>query len=254
MFANIQPVSGLAQTPGHIVSGQSALPTVAGVGTVQGPVAPNIISSVATAPGVITEQYQPVDQPQRLGPTQVLHVIHYDTPVAAQGVTTLQNQERLFNNSIRCSQEQLCSLRDTGRLSDGKTLAAHGLALQCNFSLTPALYELVIYFTYFVVEYQDAKKSIFFTDQMGAGGGVYGNDNNAGAFNLTNGNPNAGGFLTLSYPLLFSLYRSFALVFKWMSGIPGVATNPLDTFNAALDRKLIRLYLPGVEARDPHNG
>jgi hypothetical protein len=249
MYANLAPA--YAQQPASIVG-----PNVASAGPVaniQGPVAPSLLNNIPAGPGIIREPYVPVSQPQRFGPTQILHQIHFDTPVSAAGVTTLQNNERLFNNANRCSQEQLCSIREAGRFSDGKAVATHGLGFLCNFTQTPNLYELAVYFTYVYLEYQDSKKAIFWSDQMGAGGGVFGFDNNAAAFTLSNGNPNAGGFLSLSYPIIISLYRSFAFVWKWMSGLTGIV-DPLTTFNADTARKLVRFYMHSVEGRDPNNG
>ncbi len=223
-----------------------------------------------TAPFVKRKAIVPPDQVQRFGPTQTLHMIHYDTPLFGTG-QILQPEEHLFMDQNRCRSESLCSLKLAGQFTNWKQFVVYGVGMQCFFTqLAPVqgneataeeCYDLFVYYSRVQMQYQDSLKQILWVDQIPAGGGVYGSSNTAGAFHLTNGEPIANAFFKLKEPLVITPQKTFSLNLKWASTptnvTPAVVTQdePLTRFNNAIrTQKLVRIYLHGIEGRDISNG
>lgn len=224
------------------------------------------------APFIQRKPMVPADQIQRFGPTQTLHMIHYDTPLCGSG-QQLGAEEGLFTSPSRLGNDDLCSLKEAGKFSDWKQFVVYGISMQCFFSqLTdtalPATeatasecYDLFVYYSRLHVRSQDAEKQILWTDMLPAGGGVHGYDNTNGNFHLTNGLPVSGGYFKLKEPLVITPQKTFKLILRWNSSITNVTTatanqqDPRTRFNAAIrTQKLVRIYLHGIEARDISNG
>ena len=232
----------------------------------------NFPLSTANAPFIKRADYVPANAVQRFGPTQTLHMIHYDTPLFGTG-QQLGAETNLFTDPNRLGNPDLCSLKEAGKFSDWKQFVLYGLSLQCFFTqdTTTALpageapaaecYDLLVYYSRLHVHYQDSEKQILWSDMVPAGGGVNGFDNIAGNFHLTNGLPVAGGFFKFKEPLVITPQKTFRLVMKWHSSITNITpatanqADPRTRFNAAIrTQKLVRVYMHGVEARDVING
>lgn len=225
---------------------------------------------IPTAPFVKRKSSVPPDQVQRFGPTQVLHMIHYDTPLNGTG-QNLQSSEGLFVNPNRLGNDSLCSLKEAGRFSDWKQYVVYGMGWQIYFNqlAQPAegeataeeLYDLFVYYSRVHVFYQDAEKQILWSDQLPAGGGVHGYSSVSGSFHLNNGLPVAQGFFKFKEPIVITPQKTFKLELRWLDQItnvtPATATqeDPRIRFNNAVrSQKLARISLPGLEGRDWTNG
>lgn len=225
-----------------------------------------------TAPFIKRKTTVPPDQVQRFGPTQVLHMQHYDTPLAGVG-QTLGAQEGLFTVPTRLGNDDLCSLKEAGRFSDWKQFIVYGIGWQMYFNqispipeLAPQataeeLYSLFVYYSRLHVFYQDAIKQVLWADQLPAGGGVTGFSVVTGSFHLTNGTPTASCFFKFKEPLVITPQKTFKLEMRWIdsitnvTGVPVPQESPRLRFNAAnRSSKLARLTLHGLEGRDISNG
>ena len=223
-----------------------------------------------TAPFVKRKAVVPPDQIQRFGPTQVLHMIHYDSPLSGVG-QVLGAEEHLFTSPARLGNDDLCSLKEAGRFSDWKQFVVYGIGFQCYFTQLAApdegeasaeeLYDLFVYYSRLHVRYQDAEKQVLWTDQLPAGGGVHGYTTTTDTFHLTNGMPMASAFFKLKEPLVVTPQKTFRLTLKWHSsivntaGAPVTQPDPRIRFNEAVhSAKLVRLNLHGIEGRDLSNG
>jgi hypothetical protein len=227
---------------------------------------------IPTAPMFQAQQFVPPDQIQRFGPGQTLHMIHYDTPLAGRG-QTLGAETQLFNSPNRLGNPDLCSLAEAGKFSDFKQFAVYAIGMQMFYNQTTGvvptpgaptaedLLSLAVYYSRIHIYYQNAEKQILWSDQLPAGGGVYGFSNTANSFHLTNGVPSAHCKFYLKEPLIITPQKTFRLTLKWNSSLNGnvapfsTTQDPLNAFNAALTAdKLMRIYLHGIEIRDITNG
>lgn len=227
------------------------------------------MNMLPTAPFVKRKPIVPPDQVQRFGPTQTLHMIHYDTPLGGCG-QVLPADEGLFVSPARLGNDSLCSLKEAGRFSDWKQFVVYGLGVQCFFNqIDPVVgveataeecYDLFVYYSRLHIRYQDAEKQILWTDQLPSGGGVYGQSNVMGSFHLNNGEPIANAFFKLKEPIVITPQKTFRLSMRWMDAIVNVAgasiqAIPRERFNLAVhSSKLVRVYLHGIEGRDISNG
>lgn len=226
-----------------------------------------MIGSIPVAPMYQATAFVPPDQIQRFGPGQTLHMIHYDTPLFGQG-QILGSETQLFNSPQRLGNFDLCSLQEAGKFSDFKQFAVYAIGVQFFATLPEGavqpqdapsaeqLYDLLVYNTRIHIYYQNAEKQILWTDQLPAGGGVYGFSQTANSFHLTNGVPSSHCKFLLKEPLIITPQKTFRLTMKWNSSIIGAqAADPLGQFNDAnTANKLLRVYLHGIEIRDITNG
>ena len=145
-------------------------------------------------------------QVQRFGPTQTLHMVHYDTPLCGTA-QTLSSEERLFASSNRLGNADLCSLKENGKFSDWKQFVIYGIGVMLHFSAEvgqtaaadgaavpiPPLaanenadpdstlaiqafrcYKLACYDARIEVQIQDSTKQVLWVDQLPGGGGLAG--------------------------------------------------------------------------------
>jgi len=227
----------------------------------------HMVSQIPVAPMFQATPFTPPDQIQRFGVGQTLHMIHYDTPLYGQG-QILGAETQLFNSPNRLGNFDLCSLTEAGKFSDFKQFACYAIGVQFfatqpdNAIPTPGapsaeqLYDLLVYNTRIHVYYQNAEKQVLWTDQLPAGGGVYGFSQTANSFHLTNGVPSSHCKFLFQEPLIITPQKTFRLTLKWNSSVVGVnVTDPLGRFNSQLTaNKLLRVYLHGIEIRDITNG
>lgn len=220
--------------------------------------------NLPTSPQFKGQAFVPPDQIQRFGPGQVLHMVHYDTPLYGIG-QTLGSETHLFNSQARNGNDDLCSLNENGKFSDFKQFAVYAIGVQMAFSDPTAppqgaptaeeLFDLATYYARLHIRYQDAEKQILWNDQLPAGGGVYGFSNTAGSFHLTNGVPSSSCKFYLKEPMIITPQKTFRLTLKWQSSEVSVANQALNEFNLATNaRKLLRVYIHGLEIRDITNG
>ena len=230
----------------------------------------HMMQSIPVAPMYSATAFVPPDQIQRFGPGQTLHMIHYDTPLYGQA-QVLGAETQLFNSPNRLGNFDLCSLTEAGKFSDFKQFACYAIGVQF-FATQPAgtvpppgppaapsaeqLYDLLVYNTRIHVYYQNAEKQILWTDQLPAGGGVYGFSTTANTYHLTNGVPSSHCKFLFQEPLIITPQKTFRLTLKWNSSVVGAqAADPLNQFNIQTTaNKLLRVYLHGIEIRDITNG
>jgi hypothetical protein len=223
-----------------------------------------------SAPFIKPQVMVPGDQVQRFGPTQTLHMIHYDTPLFGTS-QVLGAETPLFAEPARLGNDDLCSLKEAGRFSDWKQFVVYAMGMQCYFNqlLAPEqgeapaeeLYDLFVYYSRLHLRYQDSEKQVLWCDQLPSAGGVFGTTTSTDTFHLTNGNPIGNTMFTLKEPLVITPQKTFRLTLKWHSSIQNVAGGPIaqadprTRFNEAVrSQKLVRGYLHGIEGREICNG
>lgn len=218
--------------------------------------------SIPTAPLFKPNQFVPPDQIQRLGPGQVLHMVHYDTPLYGRS-QVLGSDTQLFSTPGRLGNDDLCSLKEAGKFSDFKQFIVYAIGVQAQFNQVAdpggnasaeELYDLLVYQSRIHIKYQDAEKQILWSDQLPAGGGVYGFTTSNSTFHLTNGVPSSSCKFFFKEPLVITPQKTFRLTMKWNSSLVGGAADPRTRFNASTADKLVRVYLHGLEIRDVSNG
>jgi hypothetical protein len=198
------------------------------------------------------QQVLPESQQQRFGKTLVLDMMYYDHLLygAAQDLSA---ENQLFTSSTRIRNDNLCNLKEIGRFSDGKQFAAYCIGVQLWSTSSMSFYEQMVYHSRIHIKYQDAEKQIIWLDQAPAGGGLYGFDNNTSAFVVSNGVPSRGNQWLFTDPLVIVPGKTFELTHKFQSGRSG-GTDPLTAINADDADRTFRVYLRGLEGRDPENG
>lgn len=226
------------------------------------------ISSLPVAPMFDPRAFVPSDQIQRFGPGQALHMVHYDTPLHGTG-QLLGAETQLFASPLRVGNDDLCSLKEAGRFSDFKQFVCFGIGIQCFFDQMAApgvgeptaeeLYDLLVYYSRIQIQYQDSLKQALWTDQLPAGGGVYGFSQTASSFHLTNGVPSTACMFRFKEPLVITPQKTFRCTLKWQSSLvnagPAPQPDPLTAFNSAINSaKYVRINLHGIEVRDVTNG
>ena len=225
--------------------------------------------SLPVSPQFAPQAFVPSDQIQRFGPGQALHMIHYDTPLHGTG-QILGAETQLFASPARVGNDDLCSLKEPGRFSDFKQFVCYGIGIQFYATQLAApavgeataeqLYDLVVYYSRIQIQYQDSLKQILWTDQLPAGGGVYGFSQTAASFHLTNGVPSSACMFRFKEPLIITPQKTFRATLKWQSSIlnsplAAVQPDPRTQFNAAINSgKYFRINLHGIEVRDVTNG
>lgn len=205
----------------------------------------------------------PGTPPQRQGYLQILTTCLYDTPLMQSGpapavpgpTTTLRQSQKLFADGQRINNDELCNVTQPGMLGSEQQVAIHAIGMQCFFA-DYALYHAFIYYSFLKINVQSSQKLVTWTDQAGAGGGVFGQDTQAGAGtgNATNGNPISGNWFHLSEPIIVLPNRTFDVTLDFVQAPPGMLVAPVDQINASDGEKLVRIYLMGTVGRDIVNG
>jgi hypothetical protein len=206
---------------------------------------------------VSRKPYVPASEAQRIGKTQVLDMLYYDTLLYG-AEQDLQAENQLFTSTTRIRNDNLCNLKDIGKFADGKQFAVYCFGAQFWHASDASIYEQIVYHSRVHVKYRDSEKQIIWLDQAGAGGGLYGMNNSASAFVLSNGEPTRGNCWLFSKPLIIVPGATFELTHKFMSGrVSGATvttTDPLTAVNADTGDRTLRFYIRGLEGRNVENG
>lgn len=191
----------------------------------------------------------PPGRQQRVGKTEVLDNLYYDTLLFGAG-QTLNQENRLFTDAQRTRNDNLCNLKLQGQFTDNRQFAVYRFGMLVWSEDNPDLYDLLVYFSRFHIMMDESQKTILWGDQAGAGGGVYGFDTGAGAFHLTNGLPASNNQWSFRYPLIIVPEETF----EWILKIAQANNfNPLTDINADEGNRLLRTYIRGVEGRNPYS-
>jgi hypothetical protein len=193
----------------------------------------------------------PENRQQRVGKTEVLDLVYYDTLLFGAG-QKLKAENKLFTDSERCNEHDLCNLKLQGHLTDNRQLAIYVCGLQLWSETDPKFYDYATYFSRFHLQMDESNKQILWGDQIGAGGGVSGWDNNPGAFHLNNGNTNADNGFRFREPIIITPGLSFEIIHKMMSTFEG-SFDPRNAINGNTeDNRLMRFMMRGIEGRNPY--
>lgn len=193
----------------------------------------------------------PENRQQRVGKTEVLDLVYYDTLLygAAQ---TLGAENKLFTDSTRCNDHDLCNLKLQGHLTDNRQLAIYMCGLQLWSQTSPEFYEYASYFSRFHFQMDESNKQILWGSQLGSCGGVTGYNNGAGAFHLNNGSGDVEDCWSFREPIIITPGLSFEIIHKMMSTFGG-AFDPRGLINADVeDNRLMRFIMRGIEGRNPY--
>lgn len=213
--------------------------------------------------------YTPPDQQGRVGDSQIIHQEIFDTPLMGYG-ETLDATEDIFSNPRRIGNRNRTNLRKAGELSNNKQFEI--CCMYTSFYITQTAdapegaasaslcFDYLMYFTRQTLFLQETSKGgPFLTHRIGGGGGAWaGANENAGAFEKTNGLPASDNVFVLSDPFVLPPLHDFKLILEWAGSLPNIggANNftPLTEFNAnttALKRLVFGLI--GYEVRNVTN-
>ena len=222
---------------------------------------PQVPAGYSTVPQPLV----PPNMTQRVGPSEIIHQELFDHPLAGIGEVLIDN-EPIFSNPSRIGLPQFTNLKKAGELSNNKQFEIAGI--YCHFKSdqppgttppagapsAPRLFYLLNTYSRVTLKIQNAEKMDIQVHRLGAGGGVWGFDNNTSAFVKNFGQPESSNVFVLGEGFVVPPLKTFSLQLQWMSNLSG-AFNPLLQFNAnTTAEKMLRFGLIGWEVRDIING